>query len=151
MRNIICFTIIAVCVIVVLHLFNRTSATKPFPTDPNDPALIIRKLPNGGVERIMTKQEEADFNLTEAQFEKIKEDLRKQKEDGIKNRPAPQGDYQWEGYFKFNGGFGQYQALYFKNKVIGGLFKYDGKYHEISPDGCVGKICEPPVPLRPLK
>lgn len=80
MKNIICFVLFAVCTVGMLHfLTQKTSPKKPWPTDPNDPALIIRKLPNGGVERYMTEAEEKEAlkPLTIEEFRKAQEDLRK--------------------------------------------------------------------------
>lgn len=94
--------------------------------------------------------------LTDEEFKALQDELRRRKEEAERNKPAPQGDYQWSGGLSFNGGFGEYQALYFKGKKIGGLFVGDssfaGEYHRFSEDGGVfGVKSDPPVEPRPLK
>lgn len=94
--------------------------------------------------------------LTDDEFKAIQEELRRREEEAEKNKPAPQGDYQWAGGTSFNGGFGEYQALKLKGKLIGGLFvegsSWPGEYHRFSEDGGVyPEKSDPPVELRPIK
>lgn len=91
--------------------------------------------------------------LTEEDFKKVQEHFREQKRLREKNRPEPQGDYQWDGGYSFNGGRGEYQALFFKGKLIGGMFapgsSYPNEYHQFSEDGGVySEKSEPPVAHR---
>lgn len=94
--------------------------------------------------------------LTDAEFKRLQDYLRNAKAQREKNRPAPQGEYQWEGGYVFHPAFGEYQPLYHKGKTIGGLFaagtKWANEYHKFSEDGGVSSVkSDPPVELRPVK
>lgn len=93
--------------------------------------------------------------LTDEEFKQLQEYLKEEKRKREENRPSPQGDYQWEGGYVMNGGFGMYQPLYYKGKMIGGLFaastRFPNEYHRFSPDGGVyPEKSSPPVELRPV-
>lgn len=94
--------------------------------------------------------------LSDSEFKRLQDYLRNAKAQREKNRPAQQGDYQWEGGYVFHPAFGEYQPLYYKGKGVGGLFapgtKWANEYHRFSEDGGVFSTkSEPPVELRPVR
>lgn len=88
--------------------------------------------------------------LTPEEFEAAKEEFRRLEKLRIENRPPAQGDYQWDGGFLFDGSLGEYQALYFNGRKIGGMFVNDGKYYCFSPEGYRMNASVPPVEHVPF-
>ncbi|HQR07025.1 MAG TPA: hypothetical protein PLN21_09395 [Gemmatales bacterium] len=90
--------------------------------------------------------------LSEDEFKQMQDYLREQKRLREKNRPAAQGDYQWEGGYVFHPAFGEYVPLYYQGKKVGGMFgpdtRWPNEYHKFSEDGGVSSLkSEPPVPF----
>jgi len=88
--------------------------------------------------------------LTPEEFEAARQEFQRLEKLRVENRPPAQGDYQWDGGFRFNGALGEYQALYLREVLIGGVFMHDGKYRCLLPDGSLMNVSVPPVEHVPF-